>query len=244
MDSPAVFHITHWKAGSSWITRILRRCARERCVAPRQSETSLVAQFMEDPIEPRGVYPRLYLTRGEFDSVELPPSWRRFVVIRDLRDTLVSAYFSVKLSHRPNPVLEEGRARLRSMGTDEGFIWMLDHLMVAQSAQIQESWCRASVPLIRFEDLIERDAEILERILIDECELQLDRPRLRRILGRTSFQRMSGGRLPGEEDPAAHFRRGVPGDWRNYFAAPLKAAFKERWGDLLIATGYERDKDW
>jgi lipopolysaccharide transport system ATP-binding protein len=213
-------------------------------VIPRQSETHLVAQFMEDPIEPHGIYPRLYLTREEFESVSLPPSWRRFVVIRDLRDTLVSAYFSVKLSHRENPVLEEGRARLQSTRIDEGLMWMLDHLMVARSAEIQASWCGAGVPLIRFEELIERDEEILGRVLIDQCELQVDRPKLRRILRRTSFRRMSGGRLPGEEDPTSHFRRGVPGDWRDHFSGPLKAAFKERWGDLLIATGYERDRDW
>jgi lipopolysaccharide transport system ATP-binding protein len=199
---------------------------------------------MEDPIAVHGVYPRLYLTRDEFESVSLPASWRRFVVIRDLRDTLVSAYFSVKLSHREDPVLEAGRERLQSLGLDQGLTWMLDHLMVARSAEIQASWCRAGVSMIRFEELIERDAEILERVLIDECELALDRPRLRRVLRRTSFERMSGGRVPGEEDPTSHFRKGVPGDWRAYFGGPLKAAFKERWGELLIATGYERDNDW
>ena len=243
-SSPALFHVTHWKAGSSWITRILRRSDRQRVVDPRQSEAHLVAQFVEDPIEPHGVYPRLYLTREEFESVELPPDWRRFVVIRDLRDTLISAYFSVKLSHRANPVLEEGRAHLASVGLDEGLEWMLDHLMVARSAEIQASWCEAGVPLTRFEDLIQNDVELLERLLIDECELPVGRPALRRIVRRASFERMSGGRQPGEEDPASHFRKGVAGDWRGYFSEPLKAAFKERWADLLIATGYERDRDW
>jgi Sulfotransferase domain len=241
---PAVFHVTHWKAGSSWLTRILRRCARERVVNPRQSETHLVAQFMEDPIQPQRVYPRLYVTREEFEAVTLPSSWRRFVVIRDLRDTLVSAYFSVKLSHGENPALEEGRERLRAVGRDEGLLWMFDHFMVARSAEIQDSWCSAGEPLIRFEDLIERDVAILARVLIDHCELPLRRPGLRRVVERTRFESLSGGRARGQEDPTSHFRKGVAGDWRNYFNGPLRAAFKQRWGRLLVATGYERDNDW
>ena len=242
--SPAVFHVTHWKAGSSWITRILKRCDRERIVMPRRSETHLGAQFVEDPIQPDGVYPRLYVTHEEFERVSLPRSWRRFVVIRDLRDTLVSAYFSVKFSHPDNPIVDESRAHLASVGLDEGLEWMLDHLMVARSAEIQESWSRAGVPLIHFEELIKNDVPMLERILIDECELPLRRPVVRRIVRRTSFERLSGGRARGEEDRESHFRKGVPGDWRSYFTDPLKAAFKERWGDLLIATGYESTTDW
>ena len=42
----------------------------------------------------------------------------------------------------------------------------------------------------------------------------------------------------------AHQRKGIAGDWRNHFSDELKGDFKERWGDLLIATGYERDLDW
>lgn len=243
-SGPTVFHVTHWKAGSSWLTRILRRCARDRLVKSRQSEAHLVAQFMEDPILPHAVYPRVYVSREEFESVALPSSWRRFVVIRDLRDTLVSAYFSVKLSHPENPVLDEGRERLLSVGFDEGLGWMLDHFMVTRSAEIQRSWCTGGEKLLRFEDLIEQDIEMLEPILIDDCKLPVQRRNFRRIVERTRFERLSGGRERGEEDPSSHFRKGVPGDWRRYFDAPLKDAFKERWGELLIATGYERDRDW
>src|SRR5439155_8186991 len=35
-------------------------------------------------------------------------------------------------------------------------------------------------------------------------------------LERFSFTRLAGGRAPGEEDPTHHYRRGVPGDWRNH----------------------------
>lgn len=242
-DLPAVFHVTHWKAGSTWLSRILGRCDRARIVRSRQG----VAHVLDDPIEPGGVYPRVYLTREEFESVSLPASWRRFVVIRDLRDTLVSAYFSTKFSHRQNPenpFLSEDRERLQTMGAKEGLSWMLDQPVVTKSAKIQDSWTRAEVPLIRYEDLVEHDIRILKRVLIDECEFSLSPHQVRRIVRDSRFERLSGGRTRGDEEITSHFRKGVPGDWRNYFTGPLKKAFKERWGQLLITTGYENGIDW
>ena len=67
---------------------------------------------------------------------------------------------------------------------------------------------------------------------------------IRRILDKKSFQRMSGGRRKGEEDVKSHFRKGVPGDWRNHFTPELLAAFKERYNHLVIKLGYETSEDW
>jgi lipopolysaccharide transport system ATP-binding protein len=241
---PTIFHVTHWKAGSTWLARILAKCTGERFIRPRKSPTHLVPHFLEDPIKPGGVYPRVYVTREEFESVDLPRHWRRFIVIRDLRDTLVSGYFSVKLSHRENPMLAEDRARLQELSQEAGLASMLDHFMITKSAEIQDSWVRAEVPLIRYEDLLRRDVPTLQWLLLERCELPLERGQVRRIVQQCRFVRLSGGRARGEEDVSSHFRKGVQGDWRNYFSPELKQAFKERWGKLLIATGYETDQNW
>jgi hypothetical protein len=44
-------------------------------------------------MRPGKIYPTLYVTKDEFDSVSLPPNARHFEVIRDLRDTLVVLVF-------------------------------------------------------------------------------------------------------------------------------------------------------
>src|SRR5437867_734266 len=92
---PTVFHITHHKAGSQWINRILHALAHDRVVS---SEVD-VAHFLAKPVQAGMIYPTLYVTRQQFESVSVPRDARRFVVIRDLRDTLVSAYFSFRNSH-------------------------------------------------------------------------------------------------------------------------------------------------
>ncbi|NLE46352.1 MAG: sulfotransferase domain-containing protein [Chloroflexi bacterium] len=67
---------------------------------------------------------------------------------------------------------------------------------------------------------------------------------LRRILAQNAFERKTGGRLQGQENVRHHYRKGIAGDWRNYFTPRVTAAFKERYGPLLIRLGYEQSLDW
>ncbi len=97
LPEPAVFHLTHYKAGSQWIFRILKALCGDRFV---QSESGC-AHFLGRPPRPGGVYPTVYVTREQFEATATPRRSRRFVVIRDLRDTLISGYFSLKTSHTP-----------------------------------------------------------------------------------------------------------------------------------------------
>ena len=237
-----LFHVTHWKAGSVWIEAILRSIAPQRVVDVKPK----AAHFRGSPVEPGSIYPRVYVTREVFDGVSLPEGAVRFVVIRDLRDTFISTYFSLKFSHTTDqlPKILAARKRLRSVSFKEGLEFTMTHPMVADSAAIQRSWIEAGEPLIRYEDLLENDAEILEHTLIDRCGLEVDPMRVRTAVLKNRFAAMSGGRTPGQEDPFAHQRKGVAGEWRDHLRGSLKEQFKERWGDVLIAAGYEQDMDW
>jgi len=123
--TPTIFHVTHWKAGSQWINKILNRAAGDRVVF---AETDR-AQFLQKPIVAGKIYSTCYVTREEFYSVKLPKPWHRFVVIRDLRDTLVSYYFSLKVSHVHMAKLERHRLKLREVGIEDGLLYMLDEVL-------------------------------------------------------------------------------------------------------------------
>jgi Sulfotransferase domain len=167
------------------------------------------------------------------------------VIIRDLRDTAVSGYFSLKVSHPKFAAdrVSALRRELQDGSLEEGLIQIIGNWLRV-NANIQRSWLEAGEPVIRYEDLLENDVEILERVLIDECGYPIPRPRLRRAVETRRFVRMSKGRPRGDEDVTAHLRKGIAGDWRNYFTEPVKDAFKERWGELLVTAGYERDMEW
>src|SRR6185369_15120835 len=94
-NMPTIFHVTHWKAGSQWIKKILRTLAPDRYIESQLQ----IGHFLNSPLQEGKIYTAVYVTKDQFESVELPKNWCRFVVIRDLRDTLVSGYFSLKVSH-------------------------------------------------------------------------------------------------------------------------------------------------
>ncbi|MEQ9299459.1 MAG: sulfotransferase domain-containing protein [Cyclobacteriaceae bacterium] len=67
---------------------------------------------------------------------------------------------------------------------------------------------------------------------------------LLRILYENNYSRMAGGRKSGIENQKSHYRKGVSGDWKNYFNEDHKSYFKERYNEVLIKLGYESDDDW
>jgi hypothetical protein len=64
------------------------------------------------------------------------------------------------------------------------------------------------------------------------------------IIWGNDFANKSGGRKPGQEDQASHYRKGIPGDWRNYFRDEHIYYFKQHYNPLLLKLGYEANPDW
>jgi sulfotransferase family protein len=235
-----IFHITHWKAGSQWIKKILLDAMPEQYVDSKIG----IAHFLEDPIQEGKVYPTVYVTKEQFYGVNLPSNYRKFVVIRDIRDTLVSGYFSLKVSHAViAPIIDNYRQKLNSCSLEEGLLFLASEWLPA-SADIQKSWIAGGEEIFKYEDLLCNDVEILCNILLEKCGAPVSRQRLIDTIIANRFERMSGGRLSGNEDISSHQRKGISGDWRNYFTDKVTEYFKSSYGKLLIDSGYENDFNW
>ena len=65
-----------------------------------------------------------------------------------------------------------------------------------------------------------------------------------KIIELKSFKRMSGGRKKGQENVKNHFRKGVPGDWRNHLTQAQIEVFKEKYNPVLLKLGYESESNW
>lgn len=271
---PTIFHITHVKSGSQWVMQVLKECAPQRLVQP---QVGVGHFFKNGPISTGSIYPTLYIPQHRFDLVmgfrffptklhlyregpgarALYQNWlnfrynrnpvRKFVVIRDIRDALVSLYFSLKVSHPvlANSNVSDGRKALNEMDFEKGFLFMINQRGSAIS-DIQRTWlpyCRAGgALLVRYEDLVADELVTFSRIL-GYCQMDVDPRHVRNVVERNSFEKMTG-RHKGEEDITAHHRKGIVGDWRNYFTDPVKEEVKRRYGQLLIDTGYEKDMEW
>ena len=235
---PTVFHITHYKSGSQWVLAVLNDVAKERIVQPRVAANHVTQQ----PVISGRIYPCVYLPRPVFLESS-PPDYRKvFIVIRDLRDTLVSLYFSVRNSHPIlNSAQQELRDALKSMDVVEGMILLMEKRLHV-SAEIQKTWMISEDLLVRYEDAIKDEHAVFKRI-ISYCDIDISDAALNAAIDRHSFENRAG-RKPGEEDVNSHHRKGISGDWQNYFDNKLTIQFKDRFGDVLIETGYEKDFDW
>ena len=58
------------------------------------------------------------------------------------------------------------------------------------------------------------------------------------------FEKKAGGREKGKADAKSHYRKGKAGDWINQFSPEHVAAFKDKFGPLVVKLGYEETNDW
>jgi len=246
LNKPTVFHITHYKAGSQWIYAILNDIAPHRIILPQIESRHVTHQ----PIAKGMIYPCVYLPYYVFFNSVPPNDHRIFIIIRDLRDTLVSLYFSIKHSHQ-NIDMEQQKVRdiLLALSVPDGLIYLMEHGFYI-SAEIQRSWLHNSTNdsgwpgalLIRYEDLVKDDLEGIQKI-VSFCRLDISEDRLKSVVEKNSFEKRTG-RKPGDEDIFSHQRKGLVGDWRHYFDRQVARQFISKFGHILIETGYEKDYNW
>jgi len=96
---------------------------------------------------------------------------------------------------------------------------------------------------VRYERLLE-DAPAETRRLLRFLGAGAGDEVVRQCVEEASFEKLSGGRRRGDEDPTSLLRKGVSGDWRDAFTERDKRIFKEEAGDLLVELGYEKDHGW
>jgi lipopolysaccharide transport system ATP-binding protein len=239
-DMPTLFHVTHWKAGSQWVYAILRELFPSRIVPPMAGNY----QIHHWPIAAGKVYPTVYATKPELDSAAFRGNARNLVVLRDPRDALISYYFSVKFSHAVAlDRMAHDRELIRRLDVEDGLLIAVEYWMQGM-ADIHSTWLASGEPIVRYEDLVRDDFGTLKAALLDHFNLPITEESLRAAIEACRFERLSGGRRQGQEDSGSHYRKGVAGDWQNHFTPRITAAFKRKFGDLLVAGGYERDHSW
>ncbi len=253
-SSTNVYHCSVYRTGSQWIRRILsdlrvcRYCGllhefhvqRIFGTAERPDRT-LTDEFpYTEPFPERRIV-TLYASYENYLRIPKPENYKTFFVFRDPRDIVVSHYFA---SRRDAQRLKSSDHYRKLAHPDEGIPFMIDNLERMGLFSSLRSW--ASVPkddpnvlLLRFEELIgPRQFEMFKGLLA-HCDIAIPDKVLQSVLEAHSFRVLAGGRQPGEEDTASHYRKGIAGDWRNHFTDEHVERFKAVTNDLVTLLGYE-----
>jgi len=163
------------------------------------------------------------------------------VLFRDLRDVAVSNTFYVR-----NTPWHPEHPHYAGKSVPECLAVFAERTL-QDYAEWVRLWDRNADPersvILRYEEML-ADVEGCLRRVATLFGLDASDERIREIADKHSFNRMSGGRAPGQESGSDFVRKGVAGDWRNHFTPELCAIYKEKIGRFLVDFGYERDEAW
>ncbi|MFW6116194.1 MAG: sulfotransferase domain-containing protein [bacterium] len=254
-----VYHCCVHKTASGWIKLMLSdsRTYRwsglsahnyRRELPGRHDARKITDRAFAQPFPRETIVTSLFIDFENFMAVPKPERWRAFFVMRDPRDLVVSWYFSMRYSHPLIGSLPGIRKRLQKMSLGDGLLYTVERLRDQGHFSALRSWAELSSKeentlLVKFEDLTGPDKLDLFGDLFSFCDIGMPGHVLRHLLEDYSFERLAD-RKRGEEDRHSHYRKGVAGDWRNYFTDPIAARFKSVTGDLVVHLGYEKDVDW
>lgn len=171
------------------------------------------------------------------------PTWTKFVtILRDPRDVIVSSCFY--LAQLPENQGGWGES-FRNFEEHKRIISIIENgafLRLRLRRWNQYPYAHK----VRYEVLLSDPIDELQRLLTF-LGIRLGKARIRKICNKHSFKKQAG-RNRGDEDKSAFLRKGIAGDWSNYFDEEVKKAFKYScdgdWNDLLVELGYEENRDW
>lgn len=248
-----IYHCTIHKAGSQWFKAILSSPEIHKCSGlkhyhyqshmdggfdPRKiNERSFTEPFPENTI----ISP-IYIDYKNYTGIPKPEHYRSIFIIRDPRDLVVSHYYSKKFSHPVMGGIKTIREELIQLPTDEGLCLIIKNLEKDGTFAALRSWAGITgdnnLKVFRFEDLIGADSHAYFRDMFEFLQFHLTNKEFEKLLETHSFNALSRGRKPGQENQKSHYRKGVSGDWKNYFSTGVLQSFYESAGDLLDISGY------
>ena len=178
-------------------------------------------------------------------------------VIRDGRDIAVSYYHHMLLGNEkiPRRITEANRRKLGFKNPEDvrenlpEFIRYLNEDYTKRfnrhrwSDFIDSYLNRPDVLVVKYEDMLADTKTTLIKSLEFLGETQIDENRLQQTIEKYSFKSQSK-REAGEENKQSFLRKGISGDWKNYFSPEAVRVFKEFSGDCLLKLGYEAASDW
>lgn len=152
-------------------------------------------------------------------------------IVRDPRDGAVPGWHHVT---RLFP--DESTARFSTMHDyiqHYADVWALEvGRGVAFGSKYREQYLE-----LRYEDLVERPGPTLA-LAFSFLGVDHGEDVVRHCLREASFERLSGGRARGKEDPKSFFRKGVVGDWENRLEPRSAAYVVSTCGSLMKRFGY------
>lgn len=257
-DGQNIYHCCVQRSGSQWLRSILSdpmvyKMSHMKVYNPHKNffAADSVRDLIHHPLPVNKIISPLYIGREDFLKIPKPSKYKAFFVMRDPRDIVISWYFSTKYSHRKYPAIKKQRKILQTMNDEEAIFYLCKKVFRRKLPvyMAMHNWYlhrkeNENIIVLRYEELIgEKKIDTFIRLMA-HLDMTVSEKNIEHLIEKYSFERFSKGRAAGVENIKSHYRKGVSGDWKNYFSEEHKKIFKEENGQLLIDLNYEKDLDW
>ena len=153
-------------------------------------------------------------------------------IVRDPRDVAVSGWCHNK---RIAPQwLNEKYGSFSNYALDIARLWELDITM----ARKHKDTFPDNFFEVRYEDLLKNIDPVVNKLL-----KFLDTEHTKKIVAncikQSSFETLSKGRKRGTSDESSFFRKGIAGDWSQYFDKSMRTEFEKIVGKMMQSYGYK-----
>jgi len=259
MKDKNIYHCCIQKSGSQWIKKILSdpliqektglkiHTPEKDFILAKNNRDDLHKKFPVNTI----VSP-LYIIYDDFLAMlKADNNYKAFWVMRDPRDLIISRYFSQKYSHIIlNPHQKKEREFLNDVSIEEGLRYFIEAIPSRHQPLYFSmiNWLKSTdnpaVIICKYEDLIGNDQLNSFKVIFRHCGIDISDSELAKLLKNHSFEHLAKGRKQGTENQLSHYRKGIVGDWKNYFTNDNKKLFKRLAGQMLIDLRYERNNNW
>lgn len=229
-----ILFLGHHKCASTWMFQILAEIATQINVG--------ISQGNENNSDLIHVY-----SNSSINSLSSYTNYKAIHLIRDPRDVVVSGYHSHKTSHWLVPDwkdLHDVRKKLNEIPLVEGIFIEIEFLRKTFNEMYTFTYNDPHILELKFEDI--ETPEFYSKIysFLNLESYNFSTEQFNTIVEKNSFHNLSGGRAIGHEDRSSHYRKGLSGEWIQYFSPEIKEYFKSKFGALLVKLGYEEDNDW
>ena len=214
------------KSGGTWVAQMLADYLQvpfpQHYCLPIAHEAVLHNHWRYDPrLAPRTVY-----------------------IMRDGRDVCVSAFFHLRrVAGKPTLTTEQVRNVMPSF-VDWWATRPMGGAGVTWGRHIVE-WTeqKPAACLLRYKYVKEYPRVEILNAAAHVTDRESDNAKAAATALKFSFERQTG-RDPGDEDQTSPLRKGIVGDWRNYFNYEAAKRFDRHFGATLVRLAYEKDHEW
>lgn len=164
------------------------------------------------------------------------PTAKFINIVRHPYDVAVSKLFHASRAGHEG-ALEAGSAARAPLVEQAAKDWAVAQQRVAEFKQKHPG----RIIEVKYEKLLEQPVEEATK-LFRYLGVRIDHDTVEAAVESASFEKLSGGRSRGAEDPSSFFRKGIAGDWKNQFEPAMTQLVDAHCLQIMKRYGYETGK--